>query len=171
MIEKYTENYSNNIKNRCDVRSSSKLPTESKNSNTYLPLVYSEQEIRKTCSYYRILQVPTTQLDAHIYECWPEIRLTHGCCPWNVFYIIFDIYILVYTSILKKLKYTPALKSNILSKLIFASCVWYSDRVAFRVNRVMMLGSLCAETIQHVSEGDKKWQLWKEMHEFIKWIL
>ena len=69
MIEKYTENYSNNIKNRCDVRSSSKLPTESKNSNTYLPLVYSEQEKGKTCSYYRILQVPTTQLDAHIYEC------------------------------------------------------------------------------------------------------
>ena len=28
----------------------------------------------------------------------------------------------------KKIKYTPAVGSNILSKLIFASCVWYSDR-------------------------------------------
>ena len=33
--------------------------------------------------------------------------------------------------ILCKLKYTPAVRSNILSKLIFSSCVWYSDRAYF----------------------------------------
>ena len=27
------------------------------------------------------------------------------------------------------------------------------------------------ENIKPVSEGDKIWQLWKEMREFIKWIL
>ena len=68
------------------------------------------------------------------------------------------------------------MRSKILSKLIFESCVLYSDRtyyelcvlikdlgrrlplqhysVAIRVNRVM-LGSLYAETIKPVSEGDK----------------
>ena len=30
-----------------------------------------------------------------------------------------------------KLKYTPAVKSNILSKLIFASCERYSDRAHY----------------------------------------
>ena len=85
----------------------------------------------------------------------------------------------------KKWKYTPAVRTKISSKLIFASCVWYSDRahyelcvlikdigrrlplqlqcynysVAIRVNR-MILVSLCAETIKPVSEGDKIWQLW-----------
>ena len=39
--------------------------------------------------------------------------------------------------------------------------------VAIRVNGVM-LGSLCAETMKPVSEGDKIWQLRKEMHPFIK---
>ena len=71
------------------------------------------------------------------------------------------------------------MRSNILSKLVFASCVCYSDRAYYglcvrikdigrrlplqlqqcsyiRVSRVM-LGSLCAETIKlkPVSEGDK----------------
>ena len=31
--------------------------------------------------------------------------------------------------------------------------------------------SLCAETIKPVFEGDKIWQLWKEIHQFIKCIL
>ena len=31
----------------------------------------------------------------------------------------------------KKLKYTPAVRSKISSKLIFASCVWYSDRAHY----------------------------------------
>ena len=35
--------------------------------------------------------------------------------------------------VLKKLKYTPAVRSKILSKLIFASCVWYSDRAYWRL--------------------------------------
>ena len=35
----------------------------------------------------------------------------------------------------------------------------------------MILVSLCAETIKPVSEGDKIWQLWREMYPFIKWIL
>ena len=42
--------------------------------------------------------------------------------------------------------------------------------VAIRVDMVM-LGSLCAETEKPVSEGDRIWQLWKEMNQFIKWIL
>ena len=33
-----------------------------------------------------------------------------------------------------------------------------------------MLVSLCAETIKPVFEGDKIWQLWKEMHQFIECI-
>ena len=37
----------------------------------------------------------------------------------------------------------------------------------FRANRVMLV-SLCAETIKPVFEGDKIWQLWKEMHQFIE---
>ena len=36
-----------------------------------------------------------------------------------------------YNNIMKKWKYTPAVRSNILSKLIFASCVWYSDRAYY----------------------------------------
>ena len=31
----------------------------------------------------------------------------------------------------KKWKYTPAVRSKILSKLIFASCVWHSDRAYY----------------------------------------
>ena len=34
-------------------------------------------------------------------------------------------------SILEKTKYTPAVRSNILVKLIFASCVPYSDRACY----------------------------------------
>ena len=40
---------------------------------------------------------------------------------WN--YIVRDI---IWYDIIKW-KYTPAVRSKILSKLIFASCVWYSD--------------------------------------------
>ena len=38
-----------------------------------------------------------------------------------------------YIYILQKLKYTPAVRSNILSKLIFASCLWYSDRAHYEL--------------------------------------
>ena len=33
----------------------------------------------------------------------------------------------------KKLQHTPAVRSNILSKPIFASCVWYSDRAHYDI--------------------------------------
>ena len=33
----------------------------------------------------------------------------------------------------KKIKYTPAVRSKISSKLIFASCVWYSDRAHYEL--------------------------------------
>ena len=33
----------------------------------------------------------------------------------------------------KKWKYTPAVRSKISSKLIFASCVWYSDRAYYEL--------------------------------------
>ena len=87
--------------------------------------------------------------------------------------------------ILQKLKYTPAVRSNILSKLIFASCVWYSDRAYYGlcvlikdIGRRLPLQLQCsyqgqqgdvrqslrAETIKPVSEGDKIWQLWKEIY-------
>ena len=69
------------------------------------------------------------------------------------------------------------MRSKISSKLIFASCVWYSDRAYYWVcvlikdigrrlplelqcslyqgqHRVMLV-SLCAETINPVFEGDK----------------
>ena len=36
---------------------------------------------------------------------------------------------IVYTEYI--FNYTPAVRSNILSKLIFASCVWYSDRAHY----------------------------------------
>ena len=39
-----------------------------------------------------------------------------------------EIYFEVYY---KQWKYTPAVRSNILPKLIFASCVWYSDRAYY----------------------------------------
>ena len=39
-------------------------------------------------------------------------------------FLVFQIYY-------KKWKYTPAVRSNLSSKLIFASCVWYSDRAHF----------------------------------------
>ena len=50
--------------------------------------------------------------------------------------------------------------------------IWVGDSpwnysIAVRVNRVMFV-RLCAETIKPVSEGDKIWQLWKEMHQVIK---
>ena len=35
--------------------------------------------------------------------------------------------------ILKKIKYTPAVRSKISSKLIFASCVWYSDKYIYNI--------------------------------------
>ena len=34
-------------------------------------------------------------------------------------------------TILRKIKYTSAVSSIILSKLVFASCVWYSDRAYY----------------------------------------
>ena len=74
------------------------------------------------------------------------------------------------------LKYTPAVRSNILSKLLCKLCVILQSRVlrvvcphlrirlvgdspcncsvAVRVNRLMVV-SLCAETIKPVSEGDE----------------
>ena len=79
------------------------------------------------------------------------------------------------------------MRSNILSKLIFASCVWYSDRAYYGlcvlikdIGRRLPLELQCsyqgkqgdviqfAETIKPVSEGDEIWQLWKEMHQYIK---
>ena len=75
-------------------------------------------------------------------------------------------------------------------KLIFASCVWYSDRAYYWVcvlikdiGRRLPLQLQCSYQGQQgdVSksvrgnnktrfEGDKIWQLWKEMHQFIKCI-
>ena len=85
-----------------------------------------------------------------------------------------EIYFEVYY---KKWKYTPAVRSKISSKLIFASCV-YSDRAYHElcvlikdIGRRLPLQlqcsyqgrrgdvSLCAETIKPVSEGDQIWQL------------
>ena len=41
-----------------------------------------------------------------------------------------EILRIIYITV-KKSKYTPAVRSKILSKLIFASCVWYSDRAYY----------------------------------------
>ena len=81
------------------------------------------------------------------------------------------------------------MRVNILSKLIFARCVWYSDRAYYGLcvlikdigRRLPLQLQQCsyqdqqgdvrqsgAETTEPVSEGDKIWQLWKEMHQFIK---
>ena len=78
-----------------------------------------------------------------------------------------------------------------MSKLIFASCVWYSDRAYYRlcilnkdIGRRLPFQLQCSYRGQQgdvrqsvrgnykpVSERDKIWQLWKEMHQFIKWAL
>ena len=77
-------------------------------------------------------------------------------------------------------EYTPAVRSNILSKLIFASCVWFSDRAYYglcvlieNIGRRLPLHLQCSyqsqqgdvsqsvrgNTIKPVFEGDKIWQL------------
>ena len=51
----------------------------------------------------------------------PHSRSSTGTSPIRMTTIIY-IY---------KCKYSPAVRSEILSKLIFASCVWYSDRAYY----------------------------------------
>ena len=85
------------------------------------------------------------------------------------------------------------MRSKISSKPSFVSCVRYSDRayhglcvlIKDIVRRWLPLQLQCSYQGQqgdvsqsvrenykkNVSEGDKIWQLWKEMHQFIKWIL
>ena len=103
--------------------------------------------------------------------CVSSLRIRVGDSPSNC--------IVACTFMSWKLNYSPAVRSNILSKLIFASCVWYSDRahyglyvlikytarrlplqlqcVAIRVNRVMII-RVCAEAMKPVFEGDKIWR-------------
>ena len=68
-----------------------------------------------------------------------------------------------------RLNYVPAVRLKVSSKLVFASCVWYSDRITgcvlikdigrrlslelacIRVNRVMF--NLCTDTITLVLGG------------------
>ena len=76
--------------------------------------------------------------------------------------------------IIEEINYAPAVRPKISSKLIFASCVCYSDcayywvyvlvkdigrrlpleLACYRVNRVMLI-NLCTATIKPVFEGDK----------------
>ena len=92
----------------------------------------------------------------------------------------------------EKWEYTPAVRSKILSKLIFVNCVWYFDRAYYGlcvlikdIGRRLPLQLQCSyqgqqgdvsqsvrgNYIKPVSEGDKIWQLRREMYPFIKWFL
>ena len=55
---------------------------------------------------------------------------------WHKFYYLsqsFDNFFDLTVSYYKKWKYTPAVRSKISSKLIFARCVWYSDHAHYEL--------------------------------------
>ena len=92
---------------------------------------------------------------------WPGIPLF--CCCDSISIVFSTI---VY--IKKKWKYTPAVRWNILSKLIFASCVWFSDRAYYglcvlitEIGRRLPLQLQCSyqgqqsDVRQSVRENDK----------------
>ena len=55
---------------------------------------------------------------------------TRGDGNEQAYFVVVVVVVLTLTVYYKK-KYTPAVRSKILSKLIFASCVWYSDRAYY----------------------------------------